>query len=47
LVWLSIYYPDIANMSNSGDPSRILLHLLAKTGAINGYESVATQVTTI
>jgi hypothetical protein len=43
LVWLSIYYPDIANMSDSGDPSRILLHLLAKTGAITRNEGVAIK----
>jgi hypothetical protein len=28
-------------------PRRLLLCLLAKTGAINGHESVATQITTI
>jgi hypothetical protein len=43
LVWLSIRYPDIANMSNSVDPSRILLHLLAKTGTITRNEGVAIK----
>jgi hypothetical protein len=43
LVWLSIHNSDIANMPDTVDPSRILLHLLAKTGAITRNEGVAIK----